>query len=293
MLQAASPTLQTAYAYSGDGRRISSAVNGTIVQYIYDGLVPVAERDASGATIAAYTKIPQAPGGIGGLISRTDGTNTIYYHCSHLGNVNLITDSSGNVIQTYDYDAFGNVVAESGSLENEYKYKSKETSEETGLVYFGARYYNPLLGRFITPDPLGMVDGANVYMYCGNDPVNLMDEWGLMGFDYDKFTKEVEKWRFDNIYVTTANLINLGGGIFRYPRAGIGTASSSPTSFLSKLGSKVKIPLPVQIFGTKNALRLAGRFSAGLLIAEGFWDLGILIEAAIYAIDFDDTNGCN
>ena len=50
-------------------------------------------------------------------------------------------------------------------------------------MYFGARYYDVGIGRFITPDPLGMVDGPNMYLYCGNDPVNLVDVWGVCGND--------------------------------------------------------------------------------------------------------------
>jgi len=69
-------------------------------------------------------------------------------------------------------------VFQTGSLENKYQYKTKET-DTSGLVYFGARYYSPLLGRFYTPDPLGMVDGVNLYLYCGGDPVNFIDPWGL------------------------------------------------------------------------------------------------------------------
>jgi hypothetical protein len=41
------------------------------------------------------------------------------------------------------------------------------------------RYYDPLVGRFITPDPMGMIDGPNLYLYCNNDPVNFIDPWGL------------------------------------------------------------------------------------------------------------------
>ncbi|MBI4846533.1 MAG: tetratricopeptide repeat protein [Candidatus Omnitrophica bacterium] len=173
-----SPQSTVNYSYSGDGRRISSNTNGTVVKYIYDAMVPVAERDSAGVTLAAYTKIPGAPGGIGGLISSTDGTNTVYYHCAHLGNVNQITDATGAVIQTHDYDAFGNIVSQSGFLTNAYSYKTKEYSANTGLVYFGARYYDSLTGRFITADPLGMVDGTNVYLYCGNDPINIYDPYG-------------------------------------------------------------------------------------------------------------------
>ena len=56
--------LSVDYSYSADGRRISSNTNGTVVKYIYDGMVPVAERDSAGVTLAAYTKIPEAPGGV-------------------------------------------------------------------------------------------------------------------------------------------------------------------------------------------------------------------------------------
>ncbi|OGW93596.1 MAG: hypothetical protein A3K16_06315 [Omnitrophica bacterium RIFCSPLOWO2_01_FULL_45_24] len=200
--------IQTLYTYSGDGRRTSSNTNGTIVEYIYDGLTPLIERDASDTTQAVYTKNPFSIGGIGGLISSIQPAlpaaghipdvaldrgmvldvifNIYYYHDSNLGNVNQITDSSGAVVQTYDYDAFGNIVNQTGSTPNggqalteAYRYKTKEYSPETGLVFFGARYYNPLIGRFITKDPLGMADGPNQYLYCNNDPINIIDPYGL------------------------------------------------------------------------------------------------------------------
>lgn len=47
------------------------------------------------------------------------------------------------------------------------------------MIYFGKRYYNPRIGRFITPDPSGIAGGLNLYLYCKNDPVNLVDLWGL------------------------------------------------------------------------------------------------------------------
>ncbi|MFH1777500.1 MAG: hypothetical protein ABH952_08095 [Candidatus Omnitrophota bacterium] len=66
------------YTYSGNGRRISVNTNGNVVKYIYDGALPIIERDAAGTTLTAYTKIPGAPGGIGGLISAHDSIhNTI------------------------------------------------------------------------------------------------------------------------------------------------------------------------------------------------------------------------
>jgi len=175
------PSVSIYHAYSGDGRRVSVNTGGNVVRYIYDGLTPLIERDTSDNTLVAYTKLPGAPGGIGGLISGYDGTNTLYYHDSNLGNLNQVTDSTGTVIQTYDYDAFGNITAQTGALTAKYAYKTKEYSPETGLIFFGARYYNPLIGRFITPDPLGMADGPNLYLYVRNDPVNRTDFYGLWG----------------------------------------------------------------------------------------------------------------
>ena len=49
------------------------------------------------------------------------------------------------------------------------------------IYFFGARYYSPFMGRFITADPSGMIDGPNLYVYVGNNPVNLVDVWGLCG----------------------------------------------------------------------------------------------------------------
>jgi RHS repeat-associated protein len=52
---------------------------------------------------------------------------------------------------------------------------------DTGLYYYRARMYSPELGRFLQPDPIGYADGMNVYVYCGNNPINWIDPWGLYG----------------------------------------------------------------------------------------------------------------
>jgi RHS repeat-associated protein len=155
-------------------------------------MLPVLKRDAVGNTLDVAIRAPDADGGIGGLLYSYAGTKTWYYHADLLGDVRLITDGVGAVIQRYDYDAFGNIISQSGSAGNDYQYKTKESSSVSGSIYFGARYYDPLLGRFLTTDPLGMVDGTNMYLYCGNDPVNKRDLWGLCWAKFKKY--DITSW---------------------------------------------------------------------------------------------------
>jgi RHS repeat-associated protein len=92
-----------------------------------------------------------------------------------------LTDSASSVVGTYEYDSYGNTLSSTGSVPNPYGFSTKEISSTSGLIYFGARYYNPELGRWLSPDPLGMVNGPNLYAYCNNNPTNLIDPWGLQG----------------------------------------------------------------------------------------------------------------
>ena len=61
---------------------------------------------------------------------------------------------------------------------NDYLYTGREYDWQTGIYYYRARYYNPELGRFISQDPAGMVDGPNMYVYVKNEPVNGVDALG-------------------------------------------------------------------------------------------------------------------
>jgi len=95
-----------------------------------------------------------------------------------------LTDSTGNVVQTYVYDSFGNIVLQSGALENPFTYTGREFDSETGLYFYRARYYDPSLGRFLQEDPIGFQGGdINIYAYVGNNPINFIDSYGLAKCD--------------------------------------------------------------------------------------------------------------
>jgi RHS repeat-associated protein len=99
---------------------------------------------------------------------------------NHLGSIAEITDIYQNTVKTYDYDAFGNILGEDGSLaHNAFTYTAREYHPRSGLYYYRARWYDPEIGRFITQDPIGFLGGMNLYVYVGNDPVTYIDPLGL------------------------------------------------------------------------------------------------------------------
>ena len=164
--------------------------------------------------------------GIDKLIARTEWmTETVqstgYYHSDALGSVRSLTDEDETEIKTYAYDAWGKVVSETGSSDNEYKFTSRRWEEEISLQYNRARFYDPELGRFITRDPLTggpddpsicYFDGVysrfhrfireyltalhpdkhNRYVYCYNNPVNKVDPLGLEGINEEDLPKQPE-----------------------------------------------------------------------------------------------------
>ncbi|MEW6619281.1 MAG: RHS repeat-associated core domain-containing protein [bacterium] len=101
-----------------------------------------------------------------------------YYHNDHLGSPRAITDKDGKVVENYFYYPFG-----SGGPVGGPTFTGKEL-DDSGLFYFGARYYDPALGRFITPDPI-QAAGQNLYVYCYNNPLGYVDpngEWAFIPF---------------------------------------------------------------------------------------------------------------
>ena len=103
------------------------------------------------------------------------------YHCDYRGSTVAITDASGNVIDRVSYSPYGSIVSRSGS--NDTPFLSNATygvmTEQSGLLYMRARYYNPTTCRFANPDPLGFGGGANFYAQANGNPVNLIDPTGL------------------------------------------------------------------------------------------------------------------
>lgn len=95
--------------------------------------------------------------------------------------VELVSITSGDIIESYCFSAFGEeeVFRLGGRVLNPWRFSSKRVDCETGFVYFGNRYYDVEVGRWLTADPLGYVDGPNLYAYVGNNPLTNVDPYGL------------------------------------------------------------------------------------------------------------------
>jgi RHS repeat-associated protein len=101
-----------------------------------------------------------------------------YYHSDHLGSSSLITDLDGNVAQHIEYVPFGEVFIEerNSTWNTPYKFNAKELDEETGLYYYGARYYDPRISIWYGADPLQeKYPGISTYCYTANNPVKFVD----------------------------------------------------------------------------------------------------------------------
>jgi len=108
------------------------------------------------------------------------GSAELFYHKNHQGTVTDLTNSNGGAVKSYWYDAYGNVLLETGStLTRGFTYTGRERHARSGLYYYRARFYDPILGRFLSEDPIGLLGGVNLYAYVGNDPVNWIDPLGL------------------------------------------------------------------------------------------------------------------
>jgi RHS repeat-associated protein len=204
---------RTEFEYDGLGRlrwrleyvpatgfsRIRPLVSGSwsfdhAVEYLYDGWRVIQERNEGNTPIVSYTRgvdlsgSLEGAGGIGGLLARSTGspstnwTGHAYYHADGNGNITCLIDASQTVVARYGYDPFGAMTYQSGTnavgYDNVYRFSSKEM-HQSGMYYYGYRFYDPNLQRWINRDPIQEEDGPNLYNFVSNFPTTLVDLFGL------------------------------------------------------------------------------------------------------------------
>jgi len=161
--------------------------------FLYDGWNLIAElnANASNAKMRTYLRgsdlsgTAQGAGGVGGLLKLTYvGTQTTNAFVAFDGNGNvlaLVDTATGGTLARYEYGPFGEALRVSGSLAaaNPIRFSTKYTDEETGLVYYGYRFYSPSAGCWLGRDPIEEAGGSNLYGFALEDPMGAFDSDGL------------------------------------------------------------------------------------------------------------------
>lgn len=173
------------YVVDPEGRRVAKKVNGTVQRaFLYgDALRPLAELDAAGAVVSRFVYGSRA--NVPDYLVKAGATYRIV--ADHLGSPRLLVNAAtGAVAQRIEYDEFGHVLQDSSPGFQPFGFAGGLYDPDTGLVRFGLRDYDPLVGRWTAKDPL--LFGArqlNLYAYVRSDPVNFKDPSGLfMSYDF-------------------------------------------------------------------------------------------------------------
>jgi RHS repeat-associated protein len=167
------------YSYNDQGIRVSSKQAGVETRYLLDEGITAnvwEEYSANGAVQASYVYGND-------LISQTRGSATSFYLVDGLGSTRLLTDSQGQVLNAYGYEAFGQTVSQTGTASNQYQYAGEQLDSTLGDYYLRQRFYDTSSGRFgrmdtyegKQSDPLTL----HKYIYAHNNPTNLFDPTGF------------------------------------------------------------------------------------------------------------------
>ena len=205
------------FEYDSIGRRIRKTVrtitgsSSTITadtKFVYDGWNLIAELNAADNTVLrSYVWGPdlsgmlQGAGGVGGLLVARPGAGMAAQFACYDGNGNItayVDAGTGQAASQFEYGPFGEPLRVDATAMR-FGFSSKYTDPETGLVYYGYRYYNPQTGRWIGRDPIGEFGGRNLFGFVGNGSPYAIDCFGLW--------PTLPIWTYDWIPVGVANWI--------------------------------------------------------------------------------------
>jgi RHS repeat-associated protein len=172
------------FKYDPMGHRIQKSSSSGTTNYLYDGVNVLEEVDASSNVLARYVQ----GSGVDQPLGETRGGTPSYYQADGLGSITSLSNSSAALTNTYSYDSYGNSTGSSGTTTNYYRYAGREFDSETGLYFNRARYYQPIIGRFLSEDPNRFASGVNFYGYVENNPIGRVDPSGRSSLIFNPST---------------------------------------------------------------------------------------------------------
>ncbi len=193
---------RVSYHYDAFDRRLSKTVYTWKNQswkvmseqrFIYDGNCEIGAVDQDGKIVELRLLGHGIAGDIGAAVAIEVNQNTFAPVHDHRGSiVCLLSAKDGSTSEIYEYTPFGEEIDPPNRPISPWRFSSKRVDDETGLVYFGKRYYDPSIIQWITLDPLGTADGPNRYAFVHNNPINQVDAEGL--FSLDTIWQWLDSW---------------------------------------------------------------------------------------------------
>ena len=247
LVEANSNKADVTYTYDRNGLRTTKTVDGVTYHYAYAG-DKLVWQEWDGNEFFFFYDNEGAP--VGFWYHPASGSNvTGYYMTTQQGDITRIEDVNGNVLATYEYDAWGKLISSSGSLAtiNPLRYRGYYYDTETELYYLSSRYYDPKVSRFINADSTDAVLSANglydqnLFAYCDNNPVMRTDMGGeiwnlIVGGAIGGFIGAVTSMSENIAEGKQISLLDTASG-FVFGAIGGALAASIPSMTVSVLGN--------------------------------------------------------
>jgi RHS repeat-associated protein len=214
------------YYYDPYGRRLWKEAAGvrTYFQYADEGLT--GEYNATGKQLAAYGYLADSTWGTAPLFIRRDG-EYFFVHNNELGAPQKLTRLDGSVVWSARYSSFGQAtISANSTVSINLRLPGQYYDGETGLHYNGMRYYDPILGRYIEADPIGLTAGTNLYLYANGNPINWIDPTGRAA------APALNPVTGEFVWVAATSVVRVAVGCWGNPWCVAGVATASIATYL-------------------------------------------------------------
>ncbi|HTV42180.1 MAG TPA: RHS repeat-associated core domain-containing protein [Candidatus Sulfotelmatobacter sp.] len=275
------------FVYDGLGRRrivreYTPSGGGWVetneVHIIYDGYLPIQERDANNNVLVTYTRgldlsdSLQGAGGIGGLLARTDTNGSKFYHGDGAGNITALMDGQEDIVARYMYGPFGKLLGQWGSMAgvNEMQFSSMPRDAISGLSFYPFRAYEPNFQRWLNQDPIQEQGGINLYRFSFNNPFGWFDPLGL----YELYASGMTS---DSFGGSQAIILNPGSTYGNQVETGIANYENTGNpNFLNGVPQTPLLPAVVQDVNNQSDVNWLQLLVAGMMAGNDNADPGEL-----------------
>jgi RHS repeat-associated protein len=293
--------IESQYYYDPFGRRLWKEVNEVRTYFVYADEGLIAEADAAGNVVKSYGYRPGSTWTTDPLFM-TVGGQYYFYQNDHLGTPQKLTAVNGAVVWSAKYSSFGEAVVDiSSPITNNLRFPGQYFDQETGQHFNWHRYYSPVAGRYLIPDPIGFQDRSSLYVYVENSPLNFIDPKGLSsiapgvpGYDpgreldryfkkiYDLFKKEAAEEYCGSIsrcIGVSADLAAIGAQLATLSTAGAASPVTASVAVTARVVSFANGVATIKICGPKTGLKPSMATSTAGALIPGWWG------AAVSAVD--------